>query len=103
MQIRKIFGIVAFKQVFTLRCDKLFAGSAAVVIFDREVNIGSLIECEDILAAETLKALDGSDYLRCRWATKHQLVVFLPKREKSKVHSKPNSSDRADYCTRKNV
>lgn len=64
-----------------------FTGSAAIVIFDREVNIAALVTCEDILTAETLKALGGSDYLRCRWATKHQLVVFLPKREKSKVCS----------------
>ncbi|XP_028966999.1 uncharacterized protein LOC100898464 [Galendromus occidentalis] len=60
-------------------------GSAAIVIFDREVNIAPLASCEDILTAETLKALGGSDYLRCRWATKHQLVVFLPKREKNSV------------------
>ncbi|XP_022660632.1 uncharacterized protein LOC111250136 [Varroa destructor] len=59
-------------------------GGAVIIVFDRDVNISSLQTCEDMLTDDTVMALGGADYLLCRWATKHQLIVFLPKREKSK-------------------
>ncbi|OQR76364.1 hypothetical protein BIW11_00609 [Tropilaelaps mercedesae] len=68
-------------------------GGAAIVFFDRDVNISALLTCEDMLTDETLNALGGADYLSCRWATKHQLVIFLPKREKNSVKLQFRSSN----------
>ncbi|KAK8782626.1 hypothetical protein V5799_016030 [Amblyomma americanum] len=53
-------------------------GSSAVVLFDRPVNVCLASSCELILTSDTLDAL-GPLNTHCRWATKQQLIIQMPR------------------------
>lgn len=50
-------------------------GHAAVITFDRPVNLCELKTCSDILTDDTLEQV-GEDSV-CEWATKQQLIITV--------------------------